>query len=607
MTINKDLPNMPKRGHPGQYGVDLPQSAYLDPQMISKMANEMFHEVPLPPGAPEIGASSELLNPAALGGTSIVPPPPGPLQLEPLPGQIHTYRDSSTFEALDPASHLYLGETTVPDLSRMAFGVLGAIGGGPGLNRLYFLGDDKAADKSSGGYPGKASNTGEGAGAFTRTSPLTVSCPGPESRKPSQPDGYALPGIRSRDSAQFDVYRIRNDFPVLQQQVNGKPLVWLDNAATTQKPQCVIDALKHYYENDNSNVHRGAHTLAARATDGYEGARQRVARFIGADSAQEIVFVRGATEAINLVAFAWGPDNLKAGDEIILTELEHHSNIVPWQFLRDSLGIEIRVVPMTDAGELRLDVLSRMLGPKTRLVAVTQVSNAIGTRVPVDHIAAMAHSVGARVLVDGAQSVPHFKVDVQAMGADFFVLSGHKVFGPTGIGALYAKQEILEDMAPWQGGGSMIEQVTFEGSTFTQPPTRFEAGTPNIADAIGLGAAIDYLERLPFEAAMLHEESLMRYAEYILPTIPGLRLIGNPGHRVGSISLMMEGIEPQRLGKFLDGEGIAVRASHHCAQPALAHYGLIETVRPSLAFYNTHEEIDTLVRALHKAGRELRS
>jgi cysteine desulfurase/selenocysteine lyase len=402
------------------------------------------------------------------------------------------------------------------------------------------------------------------------------------------------------------VYKVRNDFPVLQQQVNGKPLVWLDNAATTQKPQCVIDALKHYYEHDNSNVHRGAHALAARATDGYEGARKKVAHFIGAESADEIVFVRGATEAINLVAFAWGPDNLKSGDEIILTELEHHSNIVPWQFLRDSLGIEIRVVPMTDAGELRLDELSRMLSSRTRLVAVTQVSNAIGTRVPVDHIAAMAHQVGAKVLVDGAQSVPHFKVDVQAMDADFFALSGHKVFGPTGIGALYVKREILEDMAPWQGGGSMIEQVTFDRSTFAPPPTRFEAGTPNIADAIGLGAAIDYLERLPFEAAMLHEESLMRYAEYILPTVPGLRLIGNPGHRTGSISLMMEGIEPQRLGKFLDGEGIAVRSSHHCAQPALAHYGLAETVRPSLAFYNTHEEIDSLVKALHKAGKQLK-
>jgi cysteine desulfurase/selenocysteine lyase len=260
---------------------------------------------------------------------------------------------------------------------------------------------------------------------------------------------------------------------------------------------------------------------------------------------------------------------------------------------------------MTDEGELRLDEFSRMLNPKTRLVAVTQVSNALGTQVPVEQIASMARRFDAKVLVDGAQSVPHFRVDVQAMDADFFVLSGHKMFGPTGIGALYVRQDILEQMRPWQGGGSMIEQVTFDHSTFAAPPTRFEAGTPNIADAIGLGAAIDYMEGLPLEAALLHEQSLMRYAQYLLPSVPGLQLIGNPGHRVGSISLIMEGIETQKLGTFLDGEGIAVRSSHHCAQPALAHYGLTETVRPSLAFYNTHEEIDRLVRALHKARREL--
>jgi len=604
MTINKDLPNLPKRGHPGQYGVDLPQSSHLDPQMISKMANQIFHEIPLPQETPEIDSGSALLNPAAFVGSSVVPPPPGPMQLEPLPGQVHMYQDSGTFEAVDPASHLFVGETGVPDLSQLAFGVIGATSNGPGLNRLYFLGDDSGSGISTAKRLG-SNEFNQRNDAALLPYPKDQGGTAPEKRSRARPDTHALPGVRRGDSAHFDIHKVRNDFPVLRQQVNGRPLVWLDNAATTQKPQCVIDALKHYYENDNSNVHRGAHTLAARATDGYEGARQKVARFIGADNAGEIVFVRGATEAVNLVAFAWGPDNLKPGDEVILSELEHHSNIVPWQFLRDSLGIEIRVIPMTDQGELRLDELSRMLSPKTRLVAVTQVSNALGTLVPVEHIIAMAHRVDARVLVDGAQSVPHFRVDVRAMDADFFVLSGHKMFGPTGIGALYAKQEILEDMRPWQGGGSMIEQVTFDHSTFAQPPTRFEAGTPNIADAIGLGAAIDYLEHLPMEAAMLHEQSLMRYAEYILPTIPGLRLIGNPGHRVGSISLMMDGIEPQRLGKFLDGEGIAVRSSHHCAQPALAHYGLTETVRPSLAFYNTHEEIDALVRALNKARREL--
>jgi SufS family cysteine desulfurase len=577
MTINRDLPGVPKRGHPGQYGLDVPDSAYLDPNMISRMANEIFHELPLPAGLPEVADAGKLTNPTAFAGMSSVPPPPGPLQLEPLPGQIHTYRDSTTFEAFDPASHLYLGGTSVPDLSQLTFGVLGALTGGNSLNRPYFLDHYSRVERAP-----------------------PTELPGSD-----RSGGYALPGIRSRGAGQFDVYRVRDDFPLLRQQVNGKPLVWLDNAATTQKPRQVIDALTRYYECDNSNVHRGAHTLAARATEGYEGARSKVAQFIGAQSAEEIIFVRGATEAINLVAFAWGMANLQAGDEVILSELEHHSNIVPWQFLRDRQGIAIKVLPMSDDGELRMDELSRMLNPRTRLVAVTQVSNALGTRVNVEQVVAMAHRAGARVLVDGAQSVPHFCVDVQAMGADFFVFSGHKMFGPTGIGVVYVRKEVLDDMPPWQGGGSMIDKVTFDRTSFMPPPARFEAGTPNIADAIGLAAAIDYLEQLPHEAATLHEESLMRYAEYLLPSVPGLRLIGNPGHRVGSISLMMDGIEPQMLGRFLDREGIAVRSSHHCAQPALAHYGLTETVRPSLAFYNTHEEIDSLVRALHQARREL--
>ena len=597
---------MPKRGHPDQYGIDLPQSSYLDPQNISRMANQIFQEVPVPAGTPEVSEAGKLLNPAAFTGVSAIPPTPGPLQLEPLPGQIHSYEDSTTFEAFDPASHLFLGSTEIPDLSNLAFGVLGALSNENSMNHLYFLGDET---RSAGFIPGQAEWAIPGEMDSVSASPYATTqadtTPGVSLQKPVEYQSYALPGVQSQNQAHFDVYRVRNDFPVLHQTVNGKPLVWLDNAATTQKPQQVIDALKYYYEHDNSNVHRGAHTLATRATDGYEGAREKVARFIGADSAEEIIFVRGATEAINLIAFAWGPDNLEEGDEIIVSELEHHSNIVPWQFLRDSLGIKLKVIPMNDDGELKLDDFSRMLSPRTRLVAVTQVSNALGTQVNVEQITAMAHRVGARVLVDGAQSVPHFKVNVQAMDADFFVLSGHKMFGPTGIGVVYAKKEILEEMSPWQGGGSMIEKVTFENSTFNPPPARFEAGTPNIADAIGLGAAVDYLENLPFEAAMLHEQSLMQYAEHILPTVPGLRLIGNPMHRVGSISLIMENIETQKLGKFLDSEGIAVRSSHHCAQPALAHYGLTETVRPSLAFYNTHEEIDILVRALHKARREL--
>jgi cysteine desulfurase/selenocysteine lyase len=614
MTINKDLPNLPKRGHPGQYGIDLPQSSYLDPQNISRMANEIYQEIPIPPGTPEFSEAGNLLNPMAFSGLSSIPPAPGPTQLVHLPGQIHTYRDGTTFEAADPASHLYLGETGVPDISNLAFGVLGSLTNENSMNRLYFLGDETRAQSITQGRSESMIQDGpELTGLRQANERPTVSNPAARASMPSSisrqepvlDEGYVLAGKQSPNPAHYDVYRVRNDFPALQQEVNGKPLIWLDNAATTQKPQHVIDTLKYYYEHDNSNVHRGAHTLATRATEGYESARQKVARFIGAESAEEIVFVRGATEAINLVAAAWGPARLAEGDEIIVSELEHHSNIVPWQFLRDSLGIKLNVIPMDDAGELRLDEYSRLLNSRTKLVAVTQVSNALGTHVSVEQIAAMAHSVGARVLVDGAQSVPHFEVNVGAMDADFFVLSGHKMFGPTGIGALFAKQEILEEMPPWQGGGSMIDQVTFDSTTFNPPPAKFEAGTPNIADAIGLGAAIDYLDSLPFTAAMLHEQSLMHYAAYILPTVPGLRIIGNPIHRVGSISLVIDNIETQKLGKFLDSEGIAVRSSHHCAQPALAHYGLLETVRPSLAFYNTHEEIDLLVQALHKARRDL--
>lgn len=606
MTISKDLPNLPKRGHPGQFTGDAPQSSYLDPQNISRIANEIFHETPLPPGTPEVPEVVKLMNPMAYSGMTALPPLPGPTQLEPLPGQIQTYDNSVTYEAFDPAAHVFAGPTEIPDLSELSLGVLGALTRPNSLNRLYFLPEETRAADLASGEPERAELQ---RAAKIAGSPYRGAQPA-ETRLPGSPAGglqeaRELPAAQPRNPARFDANQVRRDFPALQQEVNGKPLVWLDNAATTQKPQHVIDTLKHYYEHDNSNVHRGAHTLARRATDGYEGAREKLARFIGADSAEEIVFVRGATEAINLVAFAWGPHCLKEGDEIILSELEHHSNIVPWQFLRDRLGIELKVIPMDDSGELRLDEFSRLLSDRTRLVAVTQVSNALGTTVAVEQITAMAHAAGARVLIDGAQSVPHFKVNVRAMDADFFVLSGHKLFGPTGIGVLYAKKEILDEMPPWQGGGSMIEQVTFEHSTFAEPPARFEAGTPNIADAVGLGAAIDYLASLPFEAAQLHEQSLMQYAEYILPTVPGLTVIGHPLHRTGSISLMMEGIEPQKLGRFLDREGVAVRASHHCAQPALAHYGLTETVRPSLAFYNTHEEIDTLVRALHKARRAL--
>jgi cysteine desulfurase/selenocysteine lyase len=420
----------------------------------------------------------------------------------------------------------------------------------------------------------------------------------------SRPEFYFLPGSEPRSSSRtytsFDVHTIRRDFPILHQNVNGRPLVWLDNAATSQKPRQVIDALAHFYAHDNSNVHRGAHTLAARSTEAYEGAREKVQRFLGAASAREIIFVRGTTEGINLVAQTYGRKFIGSGDEIVLTTLEHHSNIVPWQFLAQEKGAMLRVAPIDDHGDVVLEEYERLLGPRTRLVAISQVSNALGTILPVAQMAEMAHRHGALVLVDGAQAVPHFRVNVQAMNADFYVFSGHKLFGPTGIGVLYGKLNLLENMPPWQGGGSMIDIVTFEATTYNEVPYKFEAGTGHIAGAAGLGAAIDYLDRIDFEAASLYEESLMAYATEAMAAIPGLRQIGTARHKAGVLSFVLDGADPQEVGKFLDQEGIAVRAGHHCAQPTMRRYGVTGTVRPSLAFYNTCEEIDSLVAAILK-------
>ena len=425
-----------------------------------------------------------------------------------------------------------------------------------------------------------------------------------------QPRFYFLPGSEQRSSfpkayTSFDVHAIRRDFPILHQKVNGKPLVWLDNAATSQKPRHVIDALAQFYAHDNSNVHRGAHTLAARSTNAYEGAREKVQRFLGAQSAREIIFVRGTTEGINLVAQTYGRKYIGAGDEIVLTTLEHHSNIVPWQLLAQEKGAILRVVPIDDSGEVILAEYERLLGPRTRLVAISQVSNALGTILPVSQMAEMAHRHGALVLVDGAQAVPHFRVNVQAMNADFYVFSGHKLFGPTGIGVLYGKLSLLEDMPPWQGGGSMIATVTFEATTYNKVPYKFEAGTGHIAGAVGLGAAIDYLDRIGFEAANLYEEALMAYATEALAAIPELRQIGTARHKAGVLSFVLAGALPEEVGTFLDKEGIAVRAGHHCAQPTMRRYGVTGTVRPSLAIYNTYEEIDALVAAILKYQKAL--
>ena len=421
----------------------------------------------------------------------------------------------------------------------------------------------------------------------------------PAEPKPAPP-GYSPQLAESGPSAPkpFDPYRVKRDFPILQQQVHGKPLVWLDNAATTQKPQAVIDRLSHFYEYENSNIHRAAHALAARSTDAYEAAREKMRQFLNAPSAKDIIFVRGATEGINLVAQAWGRRNIREGDEIVVSWLEHHANIVPWQQLCAEKGARLRVAPVDDRGELILEEYEKLLNPSTRIVAMTQVSNALGTVTPVREITAMAHRHGARVLIDGAQSVPHKAVDVQEIDCDFFVFSGHKVFGPTGIGVVYGKDEVLKDMPPWQGGGNMIADVTFEKTIFQAPPERFEAGTGNIADAVGLGAALDYVEGIGMELIARYEHELLVYATEKMRQVPGLTFIGTAPEKASVLSFVLQGHEPMDVGKALDREGIAVRAGHHCAQPILRRFGLEATVRPSLAFYNTCDDVDALVAAL---------
>ena len=398
-------------------------------------------------------------------------------------------------------------------------------------------------------------------------------------------------------SGGFDVEAVRRDFPILAQRVHGKPLAWFDNAATTQKPQLVIDALARFYAHDNSNIHRGAHTLAARATDAYEAARRTVADFLGAASPDEIVFVRGCTEGINLVANVLAP-GLDRGDEILLTELEHHANIVPWQMVAERTGAVIRVVPIDERGDVILEAYAKLLSPLTKVVALSHASNSLGTILPVELMAGMAKAVGARVLVDGAQSVSHFPVDVQRIGCDFYVFSGHKIFGPTGIGAVFMTREAQDSLPPWQGGGNMIRDVTFARTTYAAPPAKFEAGTPNIADAIGLAAALDYVTALGRERIAAYEHELLHHATSRLAAIDGLRIVGTAREKVGVISFVLDGHDPLEIGKALDREGLAVRAGHHCAQPSLRRYGLEATVRPSLAFYNTHGEIDRLADAI---------
>ena len=398
----------------------------------------------------------------------------------------------------------------------------------------------------------------------------------------------------------MNVAGLRADFPALHQEIHGKPLVYLDNAATTHKPRAVLDALDRFHRRDNSNVHRGVHTLSQRATDSYEGARQQVAQFLGGQT-DEIVFVRGATEAINLVANAFLRPRLQPGDEVLVTAMEHHANIVPWQLACDATGAQLRVAPMSQAGELLLDELEALLTDRTKLLALTHVSNALGTVNPVAQIAEMAHAHGVPVLVDGAQAVQHLPVDVTQLGVDFYALSGHKLYGPTGIGVLWARFEHLEAMAPWQGGGDMIRSVTFEKTEFAPPPLRFEAGTPHIAGAIGLGAAVEYLSGIGLEAIAAHESDLLAAATDAVAAIDGVRLIGTAAQKASVLSFVVEGVHPHDIGTVLDRNGIAVRTGHHCAQPVMAFYGVPATVRASFALYNYRAEIEPLCTALHEA------
>ena len=485
----------------------------------------------------------------------------------------------------------------IPGLDGAAFAAL--VPGGPDLLRRIAQDHPRAASFAEAIAPG-----------FLPAPPAAPSrlAPAAPGAALGAPDYYFLPAEpRSVPvlpvATAFDPERVRKDFPALHQSVNGHRLVWLDNAATTHKPQSVIDATSRFYAHDNSNIHRAAHTLAARATDAFEGGREAVRRFLNARSTDEIVFLRGTTEAINLVANAYGRANFGPGDEIVLSQIEHHANIVPWQMVAQATGATLRVIPVNDRGELLLDQFAALLSGRTKIVAVTQVANALGTVNPIPEIIGLAHAYGVPVLVDAAQSSPHMPLDVQALDADFLVFSGHKVFGPTGIGALYGKKHLLDAMPPWQGGGHMIEDVTFARTVYRGVPEKFEAGTPDIGGAVGLGAALDYLQGVGLPAIAAYEHGLLDYAQGGLAEIRGLRLIGTAHHKASVMSFVIERQENAAIAQHLDRHGIAVRAGHHCALPALRRFGVSESVRASLAFYNTREDVDVFLAALRTLPR----
>jgi cysteine desulfurase/selenocysteine lyase len=579
----------------------------VDDATLDRIASSLFAAIPGAAGAgPESAIAAGLtgarttnpfpnsIDPASTGG---IPRPPAADTLIPgAPIPVSPIADAAIHRALvpDPSSAIAAaiqtaiaapasGESwpaSVPSLAELPLNLENLNGS---LPRMF---DDAGASRAPTAF--------DGAPSYYFLTPVLATSPSSPSSQTS----------RQFSRRTFDVNEIRRDFPILQERIHGKQLAWLDNAATTQKPNAVIQRLVHYYEHEYSNVHRGAHTLAARSTDAYESAREKLQHFIGAGSPSEIVFVRGTTEGVNLVAGSFGRKFIGEGDEIVLSTLEHHSNIVPWQFVAKQVGAVIRVVPVTDRGEVLLGDFERTLTTRTRFVALTHVSNALGTILPVREMIQMAHRRGARVLIDGAQAVSHFPVNVQDLDADFYVLSGHKMFGPSAIGVLYGKKALLDEMPPWQGGGNMIQRVTFENSTFADPPARFEAGTAALGPAVGLGAAVDYLERIGMENVARHEQELLAYATEALGKIPGVRLIGTAPEKAGVVSFVTDQIPAEEMGKILDRDGIAVRAGHHCVQPTMDRYGLEATVRPSLALYNTHDEIDRLERAVRRALRK---
>ncbi|APA70380.1 family 2A encapsulin nanocompartment cargo protein cysteine desulfurase [Janthinobacterium sp. 1_2014MBL_MicDiv] len=586
-----------------------PASLLPDEATLNRLAGEFFARLPgLAPAvdkSPSLGGSGSVLD-AAPRYANRPPPQPGPAFAAIAPG-VATAQVPPVTPPLE--SPIAPAPASVPTPRLSAINAPGA------PSPYYFIGGAHGYPASGHGLDGLA-RQGRGQHdaddlrglsatpqrAPARQLPVPPSNSQPEfyfqTVLPAQPAG-ATPG-EHQAPAPFDVHAVRRDFPVLAERVNGKPLAWFDNAATTHKPQSVIDRIAYFYAHENSNIHRAAHALAARASDAYEAARAKVAGFLGAASANEIIFVRGATEGINLVANTFGRKYIGSGDEIIVSQLEHHANIVPWQQLAAEKGATLRVIPVDDSGQIILDEFRKLLNGRTKLVSMTQVSNALGTVTPVAQIIALAHAAGVRVLVDGAQAVSHLRVDVQALGADFYVFSGHKVFAPTGIGAVYGKADLLEQLPPWQGGGNMIADVTFERTVYQGVPNRFEAGTGNIADAVGLGAAIDYVQRIGLENIAAYEHALLDYATHRLQAIAGVRLIGTALDKASVASFVLAGYEPAEVGRALNDEGIAVRSGHHCAQPILRRFGVEATVRPSFAFYNTYEEIDRMIAVVRR-------